>query len=373
LEPVTLDIRMMNHSGIGSYLRGLLEGMALVADAPSFLFYGPPRFRAMIPERLCELYVLRDYPVYTLTEQLRFPESLRFQSLFHAPHYNIPLRFRGRLIVTIHDLNHLVFEDSLPTFLHRQYARFMHREVAARASHIITVSEKTRKEVLDILEVSPERVTTILPGIGRDFGPCEDAGAVRAFQEKRGLPGSYLLCVGIHKPHKNYPFLIQSLAALWKGKKLDLPLVIAGPEGKRREDLERIGVEAKTGDHVFFPGRISREEMPLVYAGAALLVFPSLYEGFGLPPLEAMKCGIPVLSSNRDPMPEVIGDAGVFFDPLSMGDFQENLLQILSDLELQKDLVEKGRQRAERFDWVDTARETIRIYRQVLGDGDNQE
>ena len=130
---VVFDIRMLRHSGIGTYIRGLLEGMSYLPDAPKFIFLGPHRYRCEAPERLCELYVVRDFPIYSWQEQILFPERLRFQTLFHAPHYNIPLRFRGKLVVSIHDLNHLEFSKNLPTPLHRLYARYMFGEAAARA------------------------------------------------------------------------------------------------------------------------------------------------------------------------------------------------------------------------------------------------
>ncbi len=366
MEPVVLDIRMLHHSGIGFYLRGLLEGMSELPDAPRFIFYGPQRFRPEVPERLCELYVLRDFPVYSIREQLFFPEMLRHQSLFHAPHYNIPLRFRGRLVVTIHDLNHLVFQKNLPTPLHRFYSRYLYREIAVRAAHIIVNSEKTRAEVIEYLKVEPERITVLHYGISKGFKVCEDAEALAAFREKHKLPRRYLLSVGINKPHKNYGFLIRTLAQLWKGKKLDIPLVIAGTRSHNRAGLDALVADLDVARFVTILNYVPETDVPKLYQGAEMLIFPSLYEGFGIPPLEAMKLGIPVVASNRQPMPDVIGDAALFFDPTSAGEMCDVISRVLWDSSLRAKLIEKGKHNLSRFDWKKNAQKTIEVYHKAL-------
>jgi alpha-1,3-rhamnosyl/mannosyltransferase len=369
MESPVLDIRMLHHSGIGVYLQGLMEGMAKLEDAPRFLFYGPHEFRPEIPERLCELFILRNHQVYSLKEQFFFPESLRFQPLFHAPHYNIPLRFRGRLVVTIHDLNHLVFPEYLPSLFHRCYARFMFREVAVRAAHVIVVSEYIRSEVQERLKISPDRITVIHEAVSETFRPVQDHERLKTFLREHGLPDQYLLAVGIHKPHKNFPFLLKSLGDLWKSKEIDIPLVIAGLDQEGLRQLKSLAVENGLGPFVNLMGRFSRTDAPCLYAGSVALVFPSLYEGFGLPPLEAMKMDIPVLASKRPPMPEVAGNAALFFDPESPDEFKDAVLRLLSDPALRLDLIGKGRANLERFDWTKTARQTLEVYNKVLGHG----
>lgn len=369
MECPVLDIRMLHHSGIGVYLQGLLEGMAKLEQAPRFIFYGPHEFRPEIPERLCELYVLRNHRIYSLKEQFFFPERLRFQPLFHAPHYNIPLRFRGRLVVTIHDLNHLVFPQYLPSFFHRYYARFMFREVAVRARHIIVVSEHIRNEVQERLKVDPDRITVIPEAVSETFVPIQDPEKRKTFYRDHGLPDQYLLAVGIHKPHKNHSFLLKSLADLWKSGEIDVPLVIAGLDREGIKQLKILTIENGVDPFVNLMGGFSRNDASYLYSGAIALVFPSLYEGFGLPPLEAMKMDIPVLASNRPPIPEVTGDAALFFDPESADEFKEALLRLLSDPDLRSDLVAKGRINLQRFDWIKTARQTLEVYNKVLDEG----
>ncbi len=366
---VGLDVRMLEHSGIGTYLRGLLSGMARLQDAPSFHFLGPRRFRPIVPERLCGLYYLRDWPIYSLKEQVLFPEGLRHVPLFHAPHYNFPLRVRGRLVVTLHDLNHLVFQDRLPSMLHRMYARFMHKEAAIRAARILTVSEKSRREVLDILNVPPERVHAIPPGVGAEFHPGRDAAEITEFQKKRGLPSGYFLAVGINKPHKNLTFLIRAMARIQGKSGNSARLVVAGPEPETRGDLEEAARKAGVSDRVLFPGRMAHADMPLLYAGARALIFPSLYEGFGLPPLEAMKTGIPVAASNREPMPEVLGDAALYFNPEDEEALAEAMTRLAEDKALREDYVERGLRQAALYDWKETARKTLDVYREALEDG----
>ena len=367
MQSIVLDIRMLRHSGIGVSLQGLLEGFCYLEEAPRFVFYGPQHFRPQVPERLCELFVIRDFPIYSLKEQILFPDDLRFYPLFHAPHYNFPLRFRGKLVVTIHDLNHLVFPENLPSPLHHLYARYMFHEAASRAGHIIVVSEKMRCDVMEHLKVEPNRLSVIPNAVSLGFLPCESQEEIRAFQKRHHLPESYLVCVGINKPHKNYPFLVRALADLWHSHALDLPLVLALDDNKGSGDLEILSRQLKIESFVFFPGRIEREDMPKLYAGAEALVFPSLYEGFGLPLLEAMKTGVPVLSSNRPPLPEVAGDAALYFDPTDPDDLKNALVRLLSDSALRADLVRKGKMNLARFDWAESARQTHRIYQDLLG------
>ena len=343
-----------------------MEGMALLQEAPHFVFYGPSRFRADVPERLCELYVLRDHPIYSLREQFLFPEMLRHRSLFHSPHYNIPLRFRGKLVVNIHDLNHLLFPENLPSALHRLYARYMFKEAAIRAAHIITSSENTRKEIMKHLRVDPARVSVLPLAISERFQPCEDKEEIEDFQRENRLPGRYLFTIGINKPHKNFPFLVQTLARLWGSNKLDIPLVIGGMKKDGRKDLESLIEECRVADKVIFVHRLPYLELPKIYAGAEALIFPSRYEGFGLPPLEAMKTGVPVIASNRPPIPEVVGDAGIYFDPTSGEELSTALERVLYDSNLRSQLIQKGRQNLGRFSWIENAKRTCEIYRRVL-------
>ena len=367
MQSVVLDIRMLQRSGIGVYLQGLLEGFCYLEDAPRFVFYGPRHFRAQVPERLCELFVIRDLPIYSIREQVLFPEDLRSYPLFHAPHYNIPLRFRGKIVVTIHDLNHLVYPENLPSSLHRMYAKYMFHEASIRAAHVIVDSEKMRQDVMRHLGVEPERITVLPLAVSRSFLPCKDTDEIRAFQKARKLPERYLFTVGINKPHKNFPFLLRTLADLWKSKILDLPLVLCVDDGKGDRGFDTLVNQLGIASSVIFPGKVERQDMPKLYAGAEALIFPSLYEGFGLPPLEAMKMGVPVLCSNRAPMTEVAGDAALYFDPASGEELKKALLRILTKSNLRPDLVAKGKKNAARFDWEQTARGTLKIYQDVLG------
>jgi glycosyltransferase involved in cell wall biosynthesis len=371
LDSIILDIRMLRHSGIGVYIRGLLEGMSYLPDAPDFIFYGPQKFRPEVPERLCKLYMLRDFPIYSVKEQIMFPESLRFKPLFHSPHYNIPLRYRGNLVVTIHDLNHIKFPENLPSSIHRFYAKYMFREAAIRASHIIAVSENTKQEIIEYLGVAPEKITVIYEGCSEDLEPCKDQEKAAEFRKKYNIPENYILALGINKPHKNFNFLIKCIAKAKESGSFDFPLVIAGPKENEYYDLKIKAKEGNIDKSVFFPGRIPGNEIPLLFAGARVLVFPSLYEGFGLPPLEAMKMGVPVAASNREPIPEICGDAAAYFDPVSEEELIEILKKVLSDTDYRNELIEKGNKNLERFNWKITAEKTLDIYKQVLHEGDH--
>lgn len=363
---IVLDVRMMKHSGIGSYIRGILRGMCFLPDAVKFIFTGPLKFRSLVPERLCSLYFIRDESIYSLREQLFFPQEIRFKELYHSPHYNIPLRFRGKHVVTIHDLNHLLFPENLSTPFHRTYARYMYREAVTRASEIIAVSKKTKQDLVERYHIAPEKINVIYNAVREDLEPCKDEEKARKFRSEYGFPEQYLLCVGINKPHKNYSFLIRSLKLAGESENIDIPLVIAGLRPEDRNDIERTIHELQMEDRVIIFDQFDHETLPLLFSGALALVFPSLYEGFGLPPLEAMKLETPVAASSEPPIPEVAGDAAIYFDPRSEEEASEAVIRIVEDTDLRLSLIEKGRRNLQRFDWKKTAAETLKVYRRAL-------
>jgi len=260
-----------------------------------------------------------------------------------------------------------VFPENLPSSLHRMYAQYMFHEASIRAAHIIVDSEKMRQDVIRHLGVEPEGVTALPLAVSRSFVPCTNTDELRAFQKAHNLPERYLFTVGINKPHKNFPFLFRTLADLWKSKSMDIPLVLSMDDRKGGEDIMILIREQGIESFVTLTDMVEREDMPKLYAGAEALIFPSLYEGFGLPPLEAMKMGVPVICSNRQPMTEVAGDAALYFDPASCEELKNAVLQLLTDSRLRADLVVKGKENLARFDWEKTARGTLKIYQDVLG------
>jgi len=231
----------------------------------------------------------------------------------------------------------------------------------------VTDSHYTRTRVVEVLRVSPAKITAIHLGVSSDFCRRDHQEAVAQVSAATGIEWPYILFVGNLKPHKNLETLIRAFALLWARKKIDHQLLVLGDDTKRKGELlsecEKLGV---AGVVRFIP-QVSYDVLPWVYAAAELLVMPSLIEGFGLPVLEAMACGSPVVCSRAASLPEVAGEAAEFFDPLSVEDLAGAIGRVLESRELQETLRRKGLERAAHFSWDECARRHCEIYRQVLG------
>ncbi len=299
-------------------------------------------------------------------EQVVQPLALKKEKvdLLHALAFVTPLLSPCPSVVTIYDLSFLLYPES---FKHskRFYLGLFTRLSAKRARRIIAISESTKRDVVRLLGVPPEKVEVVYCGIDEAFRPLAE-DQVATFRSKRGLPERFILFVGTIEPRKNVARLIEAFADLQTCKLANLKLVIGGAKGWFCEHVfarvEELGLE---GD-VMFPGYIPVSELPLWYNAAELFVYPSLYEGFGLPPLEAMACGTPVVAANTSSLPEVVGEAGLTVDPLDVEGLAEAMRRALSDEALRQEMRERGLQRAKGFSWTKTARETVQVYRRAM-------
>ena len=371
---VALDVRMWRHSGIGSYLAGLTEAFADLENPPRLTCLGPDRItrEALRPRRWRWEAVRFAAPVYSLAEQVLSPRPRHDWALYHAPHYNFPLRWPDKrpLVVNVHDLIHL---DS-SSRVKRAYQRFFLTRLQARAARaevcVIVGSKATRDRLREAAPRLGEECVRHVPyGLSpRFFAPPPNRAALAAWRERRGLPADYLLMVGIGLPHKNHEFVLRALLPRYAEKRLDMPLVLCGigEEGAKR--YRRIVDGIAPGAPVALVPRLPRDEMPLLYAAAAVLIFPSLAEGFGLPVVEAQASGTPVLVSDRPAPREAGGDAALYFDPTEGESFTAALERIVGDSALRADLVARGRARTASMTWARTAQQTAAIYRELAGD-----
>jgi glycosyltransferase involved in cell wall biosynthesis len=266
--------------------------------------------------------------------------SLGRDDLFYSPGYNTPLFCSSRFVFTIHDLSHVYCpENSSP--LIRLYYETILRRACHRAARILTVSEFTRKQIIEWSGVSPQKVTNVSCGVDITYRP--EGNSYR-------LPFPYLLCVSNRKPHKNELRIVEAFAS--SGLTKQMHLVFTGaPTVQLTNCINRNHVRSE----VHFVGLIREPELPSLYRGAVALIFPSLYEGFGLPVLEAMACGTPVVTSNVTAMPEVAGDAAILVNPSSVGQIAEAMGRIVNDNSLRSEFREKGLARAAQFSWEVTA------------------
>jgi glycosyltransferase involved in cell wall biosynthesis len=270
------------------------------------------------------------------------------------------------VVATIHDLS---FEHLPETFKRRSRVqlRLTVRRTTRNAAHIITPSEYSRRDVIETYRVAPERVTVTPEAASPRFEPAT-AEEIERVRNVYGIRGVYILAVGSIQPRKNLARLIRAYSDLRRargGSKLP-QLVLVGKQawlyGETLRAIEEHGIR----DSVLLTGYVPERDLPALYSGALCFVYPSFFEGFGLPPLEAMRCGTPVVTGDRTSLPEVVGDAGLLVNPFDTGAIRNAIARLIDDAALRADLAERGRRRALSFDWRDTARMTLQVYRKVI-------
>lgn len=296
-------------------------------------------------------------------EQLIAPISLAREGadVYHGVLNVMPLLAAIPSVVTIHDLSAILFPQTFRR-INRMYTRWAINVSAKRAAHIFTVSEYAKREIVTHLHVPAERVTVTYDACDARFQPAP-AAELAAFRQRHGLPERYLFYLGTLEPRKNIPRLLDAYAQI--AHEVDAPLLIGGGKGWLYEPILAQAERLQLGDKLKFVGYIPQEEQHLWYGAATAFVFPSLYEGFGMPPLEAMACGTPVIVSNASCLPEVTGDAGLQVDPHDVDGWADAMRRILADAALRADLSARGLVQATKFSWLDTARRTQAIYHAV--------
>lgn len=360
-------------AGINSYIHNLLTHLPRVdRDNRYTAFIGDGRFTSSeLTLRLSRLPTSRPM-VRIFWEQAVQPFALRKEGvgLIHALAFVTPLLSPCPSVVTVYDLSFLLYPDRFKR-AKRFYLSLFTRLSARKARRIIAISESTKRDVVRLLGVPPDKVEVVYCGLDDAFRPLAE-DQVAAFRSERGLSERFILFVGTIEPRKNVTRLIEAFANLLTCQLADLKLVIGGAKGWFYEDVfaraEELGLEGQ----VMFPGYIPASELPLWYNAAELFVYPSLYEGFGLPPLEAMACGTPVVTANTSSLPEVVGEAGLTVAPLDVEALAEAMRRVLNDATLRREMRERGLQRAQSFSWTKTARETVQVYRRAMecGGGD---
>src|SRR5688500_8467884 len=365
---VAIDARKLHDFGIGTYIRNLLRQLARLdcdtdyvllcqeADLGIALQLGP-NFRT----------VLESSRNYSVREQFHVPWVLRQlrPDLYHAPHYVLPPAIRCRSVVTIHDCIHLMFPQYLPHRLAYAYARASMWAAARRSDRILTVSEASKRDILHFFDVPPEKVVVVYNAIDERFSREPRAEDVERVRERFQLHQRFVLYVRNIKPHKNLERLIEAFHALRLRGLDDLKLLIIGDEISSYPSLRRAVHRHKLHKHVRFLGYLPDDTLAIMYRLATVFVFPSLYEGFGLPPLEAMASGTPVVTSNVSSLPEVAGDAAVLVDPYDVDSIVDGLRRVVGDREMAATLRRRGLERAREFSWARSVEKTREVYRAV--------
>ena len=364
MHDITIDARWLV-GGIGTYTRHLLHGLR--ANGNGFQVHAITRYRHKRElEQSCERVTIVDLPIYTVREQWAIPQAAAGCDLLHVPHYNAPFLQRSPLVVTLHDIIHITDTDYRSSFKSRVYARPVLNLVTRKACHIITDSEFSKAQIVEHLGVPASKVTRIYCGVNGSFQVVDRREAFEKVSAKLRVVRPYLLYVGSLKPHKNVSTLLKAFALLGKRQRIPHDLLIVGDDAQQKrvllEEASKLGISGRT--HMV--SAVTQDLLPFVYAAADVLVMPSRIEGFGLPVLEAMACGTPVVSSHAASLPEVGADAVLYFDPASAEELADRMEQVLSSTELQQDLRKRGLERAAAFTWDESARKHVEVYRQVL-------
>ena len=367
---VAIDARKLHDFGIGTYIRNLLRHLARIdRESEYILLCHEPDMG--VAESLGDNFrtVLEPAANYSFSEQIHVPWVLMREKpdVFHAPHYVLPVAIRARSVVTIHDCIHLMFPQYLKNRAAYAYARGAMWSAAKRSDRILTVSEASKRDILHFFNVPPEKISVVYNAIEERFWVEPPADEVARVRERFQLDQRFVLYVGGIKPHKNLVRLIEAFAELRKGDFEELKLLIIGDEISKLPALRRAVHSNKLHKHVRFLGFLPDETLAALYRLAAVFVFPSLYEGFGLPPLEAMASGTPVVTSNVSSLPEVAGDAAVLVDPYDVGSIVNGVRRVLTDPQLAGEMRRKGLIRARDFSWERSVARTHDIYRLVGG------
>jgi glycosyltransferase involved in cell wall biosynthesis len=360
---IGMDVRMIAHSGIGVRIQNILQYWKPIPNTELYLF-GDPKvlstFRLPIGAEIVPYFA----PVYSVREWFGH-SKMKEMDILDIPHFNVPLWYLQKSIVTIHDLIPWVFKEFHSHPIKRIYLRLILNILFARAKKIIAVSEYTKSDIIREFAVVADSIDVVYNGIDSSLFQVKSTIEVENFKKKYKLPQDFILTVGIGKGHKNLEFLLDSLEKEWENSDTIPPLVIAGSGGKFPESIKR--PPNYSHPKIILLPRIPDEAMPLLYQSSRLLVYPSLYEGFGFPVVEAQATHCLVLSSSASVLPEILQDTAIFFDPKNAEDLINQLNHSLTlandDLE---NLKRKGFSNSTRFNWNKSIEKIQSIYKKIL-------
>lgn len=364
MTPIGIDARLLyyRHGGIPEYTRQLIQALADLDQTTTYQI----------------VHNFRDPQSYTPADNFQrvnafTPAHHRFErtalsiemlprrlDIFHSPDFIAPRRAARRHVITIHDLHFLFHPEFLaPDGL--DYYQHNIQPSVDRADHILVQTEGTKQDVIERLNVPAEKITVHLLGVNPAFQPQPEREIVRV-REKFGLPADYLLFVGTIEPRKNIPNLIRAYNHL-REQYPDVPRLVLGGQPGWRVDEATANLDERT---VTWIRGVPAEDLPALYAGASMLILPSFHEGFGMPAVEAMACGTPVVVTDRGSVPEVVGDAGLYIDPDSPESIAHAIGQLLHNTDLREHLQQQGLERAHQFTWAKTARIALDVYHSLL-------
>lgn len=374
---IGIDARMYSSgfTGIGRYTFELIRNLAKLDPQNEFvIFLNSPEFETFTSPAKNFRKVKVNASHYSLREQTSFLKILKKEQLdlMHFTHFNSPLLYRGKYVTTIHDLTLSFFPGKkMNDWLHRTAYNLVLKQGVRKAQKIIAVSANTKKDLMELLQTPSNKIAVVWNGVGREFSPTVPTDLSRKQLEKDfDITKNYLLYTGVWRDHKNILGMLEALAQLKKDHpEFKGELVITGKANPiYAPDIFAKVKELELEKTVVFTGLVSDDDLLKLYQNARAFVFPSFYEGFGLPPLEAMSCGVPVVASNSSSIPEVCGNAAEFFDPKDISEMASKIWTVWNDENVRKKLIEAGEKRVLDFSWRTMAEETLAVYREIYSD-----
>ncbi|WP_369594570.1 glycosyltransferase family 4 protein [Lysinibacillus pakistanensis] len=309
--------------------------------------------------RLMKHNVLYNFPIDLFEEKLN-----RSNSVFHATNFIMLPTRHAKQVVTIHDLAFMKFPDVVERNIYEYMMRWVPYSIEV-ADHIIADSFNTKKDILELFDIPKEKITVVHLAADAKFEK-QTYEQITLVREKYNLPANYLLYLGTLEPKKNLVTLIDVYALLKQRYNVKEKLVIVGAKGWKFNPIFYKVKELNLEQDIIFMGYIADEDLASIYSGASVFTFPSLYEGFGIPLLEAMQCEVPVVASNTSCIPEIVGEAALLVNPYDIELWAEKIYQVISSPILQMDLISKGKQQASKFSWEKVALDTLKVYKKVV-------
>ena len=369
---IAIDARLSYYvqAGITQYTLNLIRALAVVDQENDYrVFQRRPDPQTIVSQgnfRRVSLWSPAHHPLeqYMLAVELALQRKI---DVVHCTDFIPPFYYRGRTVITVHDLAFLLY----PHFLTRRSARYygLIDRAVRHATHIIAVSEATKRDLVRLTGAPESKITVIYEAAESIYYPIHEQTVLSQVQEKYHLPEQVIMFLGTIEPRKNLPTLIRAFSNLIAQYKLEVDLAIVGKQGWLYDDVYRQVEKLGLKDRVHFLGRVPTEDLPHLYNASQMLVLPSYYEGFGLPPLEAMACGVPVIVSDTAALSETVADAALRVAPEDDEGLTVAMWRLLSDDGLRADMIAKGLKRAESFSWKRAAQETLEVYRKVAESG----
>ena len=373
---VAIDIRKINEFGIGTYIWNLIRNLAALDHDNEYLLTGSNRnFHELgpLPANFRQLYQPDEQKAWRNHVTIPFTLHRREVDLVHVPHHEAPFFNPSSLVVTVHDCVHLLFphEDSSKFQNYRNYLRT--KRVIEGAKHVIAVSKSTKEDLINIFNLRESKISVVHNALDERFAFSNTPEERKQVLERYQLKDPFVLYSGKIRPHKNIHRLIEAFAVLKNELAEDeryknLKLIIIGDELSKHQYLRLTVIRSGAQQDVRFFGFVPYPILSVFYQTAALFAFPSLYEGFGLPPLEAMANRTPVIASNTSSLPEVLDEAAVLVNPENVFDIARGMKTILSDEVLRQKLIQKGVQQVAKFSWKTAAEKVLETYHRVVGE-----